>query len=220
MAVPAGSILMLSVGGVLAYAGFTGQNPLEAVRDIATGHPLGVRNSASDGSLQLDAMNAASGDATAAVASAAAGNGLPQLPAALAKYAGDKYSQKYRNKVGYSDCSSFVGKGLKAIGIKPPPGSWTGSYLASKAWVRIPNGAQLPGDIAINMAHMVTIVSGTTAIGQENPRTNVKTGPLSDLMWGQGSYVFLRYHVAEAVGASGGAISSSNASSGKMVAAP
>lgn len=108
------------------------------------------------------------------------------------KYMGDKYSQARRREVGWSDCSSFVDKALRSAGINPPGNEWaiTTDYLHSSDWPTIPASQAQAGDIAVNATHMVLIVDGSlNAIGQENPRTNVRRGTVATLMTGTGSYV-------------------------------
>jgi hypothetical protein len=117
---------------------------------------------------------------------------FPALVQAVQAYRGDKYSQARRWQNGYSDCSSFVGKGMKALGLDPG-GSTTLTYLASSKWSTISKSSAGAGDIAVNSSHMVLITGNGTAIGQENPRRNVQEGSLSDLMSGTGPYVVRRY---------------------------
>lgn len=117
---------------------------------------------------------------------------FPALVAACEKYAGDKYSQARRWSNGYSDCSSFVGKGMKALGQNPGV-STTLTYLASSKWYKISASEAGAGDIAVNAAHMVLVTGKGTAIGQQNSRRNVQRGTVSDLMANSGSYIYKRY---------------------------
>jgi hypothetical protein len=195
MAVPASSVLLVTVGGILAYAGFTGRSPLEALKDLGTGSPAPLRNTSTvdPGSYASTAGGVGVDVLTDAYTDAVAGEGLPSLPAALMRFKGDKYSQLRRNQKGYSDCSSFVGKGLKVIGVKPPGPSTTTSFLASKEWKRIPSDDAQAGDVAVSLGHMITYITKTTGIGQQNPRANVKRGTVKELMYGNTPYVTLRY---------------------------
>src|SRR5688572_4117385 len=108
-------LAIATFGGLLVYAGFKGTNPVEALRDIASGTPSGItpRN---DG-LQAAASSYRPGGAVSGTSGAGAGNALVD---AARTYASDRYSQARRWQEGYSDCSSFVGKALKIIGITPP----------------------------------------------------------------------------------------------------
>lgn len=117
---------------------------------------------------------------------------FPALVAAVQQFKGDRYSQAQRWANGYSDCSSFVGKGMKALGIDPGS-STTLSYLASTRWSQVSRSQIGPGDIAVNSVHMIVITGPDTGIGQENTRSNVQEGTIENLMSGTGSYIFKRY---------------------------
>lgn len=186
MAIPAGTVLLVTAGGVLAYAGFSNRNPLEALKDLATGKPTPIRN---EGSYGTAAGSVLGGVITDVIA----GQGIPALPHAVMRYRNDRYSQVKRWQKGYSDCSSFVGKGLKDLGVKPPGPSTTTAYLASKEWKRIPSADAQAGDVAVSLGHMIVYASNTVGVGQQNPRSNVKRGPVKDLMFGNTPYVTLRY---------------------------
>lgn len=178
--------LAIATGGaVLMYAGFRGVNPIEALRDVASGKPAGVEKR----SANLTAVSS-----TRQVAYSSTGPGLSALVGAVSEFAGDKYSQARRWQVGYSDCSSFVGKGLKELGIKPPGLSTTWDYLRSSEWRAIPRSEASGGDLAVTGAHMAVFTDVSHGIGQQSPRRNVQTGPMSELMYPQaGSYTVLRY---------------------------
>ncbi len=117
---------------------------------------------------------------------------FPALVQACEKYVNDHYSQARRWSPGYSDCSSFVGKGMKDLG-QNPGGSTTLTYLASSKWYKISEGEAGAGDIAVNSAHMVLVTGNGSAIGQQNSRSNVRRGSVSELMSGTGPYIFKRY---------------------------
>lgn len=117
---------------------------------------------------------------------------FPALVAAVQQYKGDRYSQAQRWQPGFSDCSSFVGKGMKALGLNPG-GSTTLTYMASSDWYTVSRSQVGPGDIAVNSAHMIIVTGPDTGIGQENTRRNVQEGTIDDLMSGTGPYVFKRY---------------------------
>jgi hypothetical protein len=193
-------ITVVSTGALLMYAAITDQSPLDALRQVASGGPSGVANRGSTGFL----AGLATGAITSSAAAAAAGGALPELVPALQRHAAEKYSQLRRNQAGYSDCSSFIGNGLRDIGIKPPGLSTTASYLASSSWRKIARSEAGAGDLAVNTSHMACFINNSTGIGQENPRRNVVTGDMDrELMAGTGSYVCLRYAVALGHGAGG-----------------
>jgi hypothetical protein len=192
-------VAIATAGGVLIYAGLTKQNPLAALRAVGSGHPAPVGSSSSyQATQQQTAAVQQIGTGVAGIgqlvgAEVAAGNGLPALVPAVSQFSGDQYSQARRWEVGFSDCSSFVGKGFKACGITPPGASTTWDYLAWKKLVQIPRSLVQAGDLICNATHIVVATSNSDAIGQENPRRNVATGPIADLMAYTGSYVCLRY---------------------------
>lgn len=167
-----GAVAVATSGLVLAYAGFRGVSPIQALREIAGGHPTPVA-------------------AAPATQSSAGQSGLPtdvpglrgKVVAASQTYIGDKYSQAKRTRSGYSDCSSFVCKAFHDAGIPNPDGrsAWpnTTNFANSPSWRTIPQAQAQPGDIAVASGqHMVLVTGngGSAAIGQENAKSNVKTG--------------------------------------------
>lgn len=116
----------------------------------------------------------------------------PELLDACLQNSNDKYSQARRWQKGYSDCSSWIGKGMKILG-KNPGGSTTLTFLASKDWITIPKSQAGRGDIAVNSAHCVVLSGPNAAVGQQRPGRNVQLGTLTDLMSGTGTYVIKRY---------------------------
>jgi len=116
----------------------------------------------------------------------------PELVDACLKGSQDIYSQARRWQDGYSDCSSWIGKGMKRLG-KNPGASTTLTFLASKDWSTIPRTKIGAGDIAVNTAHCVVVTGPNGAVGQQRPGRNVQLGTIDDLMSGTGSYVFKRY---------------------------
>lgn len=169
-------VAIATAGGLLIYAGFRGQNPAQALRDLSSGTagPLPTTGAV--------VLTAAGGSVGAAAGTAVAAG---SVAAAAQKYRSDKYSQLLRTRSGYSDCSSFCDKILRDLG-RPPSPLWssTANYRNSKDWERIPLADTQPGDVAINSHHMVMITAagGSAAIGQQNPRVNVRTGTVKDLM--------------------------------------
>lgn len=178
------AVFVSTAGAVFAYAGFRGVSPLQALREIAGGKPAPVVGKPA----QIVASGGGGG-----TASGLGDSRRSTVVAAAQKYAGDHYSQAKRTQAGYSDCSSFVDKALRDAGIKPPSTQWanTALYRLSPEWRTIPANEAQPGDIAISAAHMVLITAagGTSGIGQQNTRDNVKTGSMATL-FGSQSYVF------------------------------
>lgn len=185
----------------MIYAGFSNVNPLTALKEVASGKPTSVRNEGVDpASFSMPGVSGGGiqgfvegGIAQADYADAVSGEGLPTLPRAAEKFANDRYSQAKRWQPGYSDCSSFVGKSLKQIGIKPPGGSTTTTYLLSKEWTQIPASDVMAGDLACAINHVAICYGNGYAIGQQSTRRNVQRGKVSDLMYGNTPFVYLRY---------------------------
>lgn len=183
--IPGLAVAIAAAGGILAYAGFRGTNPLQALKEISGGKPAKVEPKTVDLGF-YQAGSAVAGAIGTAIAAGVAG--------AAEKYAGDKYSQARRTQPGWSDCSSFCDKILTDIGI-PPPVKWasTANYRISPEWQTVALSETKPGNIAVNSHHMVMILSdgGTQAIGQQNTRVDVRRGSVQNLMGS--SYVCKRY---------------------------
>jgi hypothetical protein len=170
-------IAALAGGGLLVYAGFRGVSPLEALRDVTSGKPAPVTSN------PLDISE------TSASQASFAGTSNSALVNALMKHTHEQYSQARRWQEGYSDCSSFVGKGLKDIGIKPPGGSTTAAYLTWSGMVTIPRSQARAGDIAVSSSHMAVFLDSERGIGQQNPRRNVQIGDMdSNIMLDSPAY--------------------------------
>lgn len=187
-------------GGVLLYASLRGVSPLQALRDVTSGAPPAVSTAGkvitgADGSADPGYSPGGSGSSTwNGVYPLSKVGALYSTPGALVLaangHAAEKYDQGRRWAKGFSDCSSFVGKSLLDIGVKPPGGSTTGDYLSSAEWVRV--SAPRAGDIAVNGAHMVLCTDGAHGIGQQNPRRNVQRDTLDNLMANSGSWQIRR----------------------------
>lgn len=176
-----------SGGALLIYAGLRGVNPLTALRAVASGRPDAILNSSGGRALTNGGGDSILGGAV----------GYPPLLQAVQAFKGDKYSQAKRWDPGYSDCSSFVGKGFKSLGIKPPGMSTTGEYLVWRMLRKISDEMFAgPGDLLISTSHMAVVVSGGsggTAMGQQRPGVNVRTGTYKDIMAGSGAWGIYRY---------------------------
>lgn len=183
------AVAFAAAGGLLVYAGLKGLSPIGALKDVSGGKPSGVV----DRSTSLQGADLSATPVTGAIGGAVLGASRAATVAAANRYAGDKYSQARRTQPGYSDCSSFCDKAFTDAGI-PPPVKWasTANYRISPHWVNIKLSESLPGDIAINSHHMVLITGagGSSAIGQQNPRVNVRTGTVNQLI---DNYVVKRY---------------------------
>lgn len=174
------AVAVATAGGLLVYAGFRNTNPVQALRDLSSGTAPGL---AAGGQVTLTPQTSASYNVPAPGSPTALGGGA--VAAAAQKYRTDKYSQLLRQRSGYSDCSSFCDKIFYDLGMPVSPRwSSTANYRSSKDWVRVALADTQPGDVAINSHHMVMITAagGTAAIGQQNPRVNVRTGTVQNLM--------------------------------------
>lgn len=175
------AVATATVGAVLIYAGYRGMNPIAALREIAAGSPQAV---SSEGTTLTGT--------TAASESSESGSGAALVQAAR-KHKNEKYSQAKRWQSGYSDCSSFVGKAFKDIGITPPGGSTTVSYLAWKQLKKISASEVRAGDLIYHPGHIVIATSNTRAIGQQNRRSNVQEGSINVLVSTFPAPTYLRY---------------------------
>lgn len=179
-----------SGGALLIYAGLKGTNPLAALRDIASGNPTAILNASGTRTATTE------GGSPAILGGAV---GYPPLLQAVQPFKGDKYSQAKRWQAGFSDCSSFVGKGFKALGITPPGASTTLEYLAWRLLVKIPSDLEAgPGDLLISTSHMAVVIDRGSAVGQQNPSRNVQTDTWKNIMFGSGAYGVYRYTASKA----------------------
>jgi cell wall-associated NlpC family hydrolase len=180
-------IALTAGGALLAYSAFRGVTPLEALRGVTSGSVPAIEDKNASLSTSGNLWASVSG-----LANDAAGMAQPLVQAAMT-FRADKYSQAKRWQPGYSDCSSFVGKSLRKIGVAPPGSSTTWDYLASSGWRKIPRSEARAGDLAVNTSHMAIFTSNTNGIGQQNTRRNVQLDTMTHLMSGTGSYTCLRY---------------------------
>lgn len=182
------AVAVVTAGAVLAYAGLRGVTPLQALRDISSGKPPAVT---SVPTALVDSGDTSSENVSGSVVSGS----RSAVVAGAESFSGDTYSQAKRRQTGFSDCSSFVDKALKAAGIQPPTDPWatTGMYRLSSQWKTIPAAQAQPGDIAVSLGHMVLVTGsgGSSAIGQQRTGENVRTGPVSSLF--STSYVYRTY---------------------------
>lgn len=197
-------IAIAASGGVLLYAALRGVSPLKALKDVTSGAPPAVSTEGKKVTKWTERGEATDEAYLPAGEGTESWNGVWKLNitptmvrrpglfiTALNFYAGDKYSKDLRWKSGHSDCSSFVGKALLGIGIKPPGGSVTGDYLGSPDWVKVTSPRA--GDIAVNAHHMAVFTDGQNGIGQQNPTRNVQRDTMDNLMANTGSWEIRRY---------------------------
>jgi len=203
------AVALATAGGVLLYAGFQGLDPVQALRDITTGKTKPLEPTPS--SFTNDPTTIGQGITQIGYGTSAGGEGFPQLVAAAMAHRSERYSQTKRWAKGFSDCSSFVGKRLKEVGVTPPSGSTTLSYLTWGKLRTVPRSAILPGDILVASGHMAIAISPTEGIGQQNGRRNVQVDSITNLMWGEPGWIPRRYIGAAASGGSSGGSSGAGA---------
>ncbi|MEH0582550.1 NlpC/P60 family protein [Streptomyces sp. B21-108] len=198
--IPGVAVALATAGGVLLYAGFQGQSPLAALQDITAGKTKALEPSTV--SFTNDPSNIGQrGVVPAAWTGGDASAFGGRLLAAAMTHRAEKYSQTKRWQAGYSDCSSFVGKSLKDIGVTPPGGSVTGSYLAWSKLKTVSRDAIQPGDLLCGSGHIAIAMSSTMAIGQQNGRQNVRVDTIDNIMWGQSGWRPRRYVGSTSAGA-------------------
>lgn len=172
-----GTGVAITVAGMLLiYGGFLGTSPLEVLRRLSSG--------------TLPSAKEKSSTVTGASGTVVATSYSSSFVAGCQQFAADHYSETRRNQAGYSDCSSFICKGLRAAGVQGAfPGGWPRTTITLKTWSAMhrTTSAMQPGDLAISDtdgygAHVVMITGAGQAIGQQNSRVNVQSGALADLM--------------------------------------
>lgn len=176
------SVAVVTAGMVFAYSGFRGSSPRDVLRSLSSGSAPSVSRTASfdtstsvgNGSIVTNASLTANGSSTGA-----------QVLSALAKYQSDKYSQAKRAQPGFSDCSSWIGKGARDAGVKIPGGlPITTFYMVWTGLVTVPKNQIQLGDILVSPTHMAIATGPTTAVGQQNPTDNVKADTIANIMYG------------------------------------
>lgn len=184
-------VAVATLGGVLVYAGMRGTSPLAALRDMTSGQTPGAVGT---DPLAPDPLDSSTWASTIGGAPGGVGAGhFAALAQSALVFSHDRYSKARRWENGYSDCSSFVGKAFRQIGITPPGASTTTEYLVWRKLKKISASEVGAGDLLCTLTHMAVAMSPTTAIGQQNPSRNVVVGPIGDIMYGMGAVTYLRY---------------------------
>lgn len=190
------AVAAAAIGGVLIYAGFQGQSPLAALREITSGQSRGLAVGQASFVHNASATTSATSSTGAVAAGYLSGTASAvgqALATAALTHRDELYSQAKRWQPGFSDCSSLVGKSFKDIGIPPPGASVTGSYLTWSKLRTVSKSDIQTGDLLCSAGHIAIALSPTTAIGQQNSRRNVQVGSIDDIMYGQGSWYPRRY---------------------------
>lgn len=186
--VPGIAVALTAGGALLIYAGVRGVNPVTALREVAAGQtePIGSVRARLDDSVGGGIVQASSSSGPAPAGT------HPEIADASSRYRGDRYSQAKRAQAGWSDCSSFAAKCMRAAGINVGNLTTTG-FMGWSAMRRIPRADIARGDLLINTVHMAIALDGATAIGQQNPRRNVATGSFEAIMMNTGPWSAYRY---------------------------
>lgn len=175
------SVAVVTAGAIFAYSGFRGSSPRDVLRSLSSGSAPSVSRTAS-----YDTSN--STVSTPGITNAGyttSGSTGTKLLSALGQYQGDQYSQAKRAQPGFSDCSSWIGKGLRDIGVKVPGGlPITTFYMVWTGLVTIPKNQIQAGDILVSPTHMAIATGSTSAVGQQNSTDNVKADSIANIMYG------------------------------------
>lgn len=175
-----------TVGALLVYGGYTGKNPVAALRQISSGTPDPVSEKGTSAAQSSYQTGGPSG-------SAISGGTHPEIAEAALRRTTEVYSKTRRNQDGYSDCSSYVGKCLADAGITPPAPSVTGSYLVWGKLKTIRRSEVGAGDLLCGPLHIAIALNGSYAIGQQRPGVNIKIDTIDNIMYGQVGWVPRRY---------------------------
>lgn len=171
------AVAVLTVGGLLVYAGFRGVNPLQAARDVGSGKPPQVIGSPTS----TPAAGAPAG-------SHSAGSGLALLAEVKRLGTGKTYSQLRRLGPESYDCSGLVWKAGANLGLWGPGTRWfrdpfnTASFIVHTSEVgltRRPSGIVAAGDIVWWPGHMGVAESDTTFFSALSTRSGIRSLPLS-----------------------------------------
>jgi hypothetical protein len=184
-------VAMATSGAVLAYAAFSDQGLLEAIKSIASGKPKAIGTT---GRFYARTSASSVDDSAAAEFGESSDASFNALVIGVSKFKSDRYSQAKRHQTGYSDCSSWVAKGMRSVGYDAPIPDNTLGFMRSKDWRTVSAKSAKRGDIIVNAAHMAVYLGDGKAVGQQNPSSNVRTGTVSSIMSGTGgSYQYMRY---------------------------
>lgn len=180
------AVAVATGGALLVYSGFRGVNPVAALRAVSGGRPMAVSTTGT------------TADTAAYSTGTLSGGTHPELAQAALAAQDEIYSQAKRWEDGYSDCSSFIGKRFKEVGITPPGASVTMSYRVWGQLHTIDRSQIGAGDLLCGTGHIAMALSPTMAIGQQRPGVNVKIDTIDSIMFGQTGWVPRRYAGAAA----------------------
>ena len=178
------AVALATAGGLLVYAGLRGVGLSDSLREIASGKPQPIRATGAT-------WSTSTGSAGVGTRTVGTVTGV-RLVEAARRHQTERYSQARRWQSGYSDCSSFVGKSFKDIGVTIPVIFTTSGLATWRALRRIDRSEVAAGDIVLAPGrHVILATSNTDGIGQQNRRRNVQSGPIGSLI--NGPLIYLRY---------------------------
>lgn len=175
------AVAVATAGGVLVYAGFRGVNPLQALRDVGTGHPTGV------------ASKSATFSEAPGAGTPTPGVGTDLLAEMQRIGTGKSYSQLRRTGPNSFDCSGLTWKAGANLGHwGPGTGHYTtafatATFLAGTAGVGLvqrPKGATpQAGDIVWWNGHMGCATDATTLFSAMSSHTtpNIGLAPIASI---------------------------------------
>jgi cell wall-associated NlpC family hydrolase len=153
-----------TAGSLLLYAALRGVTPLQALKDVLSGHPAAVVGS--------------SASTTAVGAAAPATGALPDLARVALTRVGDPYHWGSTGPDQF-DCSGLVYWSFHQLGITDVPRTSYAQYLWK--WVyRISKSDVSAGDLVFWNGHVVIATDNTHFVGAQNARTGVVTGLIAN----------------------------------------
>lgn len=186
--VPGLAVMLTAGGALLVYAGLRGVSPLVALREVAAGQTEPITTAG----LREPLDTSVGGGVVQASSGAEAAGTHPEIADGAMRYRSDRYSQALRSRPGYSDCSSFAAKAMRAAGINVPDYNTT-AFMRWDGLRRVSKSEISRGDLLINHVHMAIALDGATAIGQQNSKRNVATGSFESIMMNTGPWSAYRY---------------------------
>lgn len=173
------SVAVITVGGLLAYAGFRGVTPIQALREVGSGKPSPVVGTPTSAPV-------AGVGAPAGVNSS--GSGLALLGEMKRLGTGKSYSQLRRLGPDSYDCSGLTWKAGANVGLWGPGTKWfpqpfnTASFIVHTSEIGLkqrPAGVVKAGDILWWVGHMGVAESDTTFFSALSTRSGIRSLPIS-----------------------------------------
>jgi hypothetical protein len=176
------AVAALAAGGILVYAGFRDISPLEALREVGSGNPVGVAASSVP-------LPAAPGPGTAASGASGFSSGAGLLQEVQRLGTGKAYSQLRRTGPDSYDCSGLVWRAGANVGLWGPGTKWfpqpfnTASFISHTREIGLTRvgSANLPqaGDIVWWVGHMGVAIDSKTIFAARSSRATPPVGTSS-----------------------------------------